>query len=131
MKSFIISIFISASLILTLSCNDVQKSDIPTSNQDSIVTGMSIAKNSGEKVEGKFLNIQKLTDKTYSLSIQLNYDSIAIFETYMPLDQKEISALKKQGNNIILTYKVYQNPVTKKPIKMVQYMQPVYENPSK
>jgi len=78
-------------------------------------------------VEGKFLNIQKLTDKTYTLSIQLNQDSVAIFETYMPFDQNEISLLKKDGNNIILTYKVYQDPVTKKPIKMVQYMQPVYE----
>ena len=76
---------------------------------------MTRAKNEGEKVEGRFLNIQKLTDKTYTLSIQLNQDSIAIFETYMPLDQNEISLLKKDGNNIILTYNVYQDPETKKP----------------
>ncbi|HMK19657.1 MAG TPA: hypothetical protein VK492_15755 [Chitinophagaceae bacterium] len=127
MKSFIIEISISASVILTSSCNDKSQSDAPNSNQDSIIDNMTKAKNSDEKVEGKFLNIQKLTDKTYTMSIQLNQDSIAIFETYMPLDQNEISLLKKDGNNIILTYKVYQDPETKKPTKMVQYMQPVYE----
>ena len=88
---------------------------------------MKQAKNRSEKVEGKFLNIQKLTDKTYSLSIGLTQDSTAVFETYMPLDENEIMLLKKEGNNIILTYYVYQNPMTNKSVKMVEYMQPIYE----
>ena len=131
MKSFIIGIFIFASLIFTSSCKDIKRSDVSYPNQDSIIASQGRAKNNGEKVEGRFLNIQKLTDRTYELSIQLNQDSVAVFETLMPLDQNEISLLKKVGNNIVLTYKVYQDSVTKKPIKMVQYMQPIYEIQSK
>jgi hypothetical protein len=127
MKSFSIAFFIIASLILASSCNDHLQSESPNSNKDSIVAGLTEAKSSGGKVEGKFLSIKKLNDKTYSLSIQLSPDSIAIFETLMPLDQNEINLLKKEGNNILLTYKLYENPVTKKQVKMVQYMQPVYE----
>jgi hypothetical protein len=127
MNAFPIIITLSGSLILASSCRDLQQSESLSSNQDSIVAGMTEAKNSCEKIEGKFLSIKKLTDKTYSLSIQLSPDSITIFETLMPLDQNEISLLKKEGNNIILTYKLYENPVTKKQVKMVQYMQPVYE----
>jgi hypothetical protein len=131
MKSFIIGIFIVGSLILTSSCKDIKQSNVSYSNQDSITAGMTRAKNEGEEVEGRFLNIQKLTDRTYKLSIQLNQDSIAVFETLMPLDQNEIRLLKKVGNNIVLTYKLYQNQVTKKTTKMVQYMQPIYEIQSK
>jgi hypothetical protein len=131
MKSFIIGIFTVGSLILTSSCKDIKQSNVSYSNQDSITAGMTRAKNEGEKVEGRFLNIQKLTDRTYKLSIQLNQDSIAVFETLMPLDQNEIRLLKKVGNNIVLTYKLYQNQVTKKTTKMVQYMQPIYEIQSK
>ena len=106
MKSFVIEISISASLILTSSCNDISQSDVPNSKQDSIIDNMTKAKNSNENVEGKFLNIQKLTDKTYELSLQLNHDSVAVFETLMPLDQNEIGLLKKAGNKYYKKYRL-------------------------
>ena len=131
MMSFTIEIFIVTCLIFTSSCNDNRQSDTSYPDQDSTLTNMFRTKNNGEKVTGRFLNIQRLSDRVYKLSIQLSQDSIAVFETYMPLDQNEINLLKKEGNNIILTYIVYQNPVTKKSIKQVQYLQPIYETLNK
>lgn len=125
MKS-IIAIIITVSIFLS-SCTEGGQRDTVRSGRDSIIASMTKAKNSGEKVEGRFLNIYRIDKKTYTLSIQTSKDGVDVFETSMLLDETEISLLKKQGNNILLTYRIYQNPKTKKTVKIVQYMQPIYE----
>jgi hypothetical protein len=95
MRLFIFQILIST-IILTTACNDQSRAKSQaTSSQDSILNGMTKAKENGQKVEGKFIRIQRLTDRTYALSIQINLDSIVVFETFMPLNDNEIQLLKK------------------------------------
>ncbi|UAY51919.1 hypothetical protein [Ferruginibacter albus] len=103
------------------------QTNVTIAKADTVLAGMNAARENGIKIEGKFIKNIKTKGSNYDLYLQVA-DSIIIFNSLMPLDKVEIGLLKKQGNNIILTYVEYYNPVKKQKIKHVQFMQPVYES---
>ena len=88
---------------------------------------MEDARENGIRVEGKFVDIKKINDREYDLYLKVS-DTIAIFRTLMPLDESEINALKKDGNNIKLTYETITNRVLHSEEKRVKFMEPLYES---
>lgn len=94
-------------------------------NSESI-TSKSKTKNE-IAVEGKFVRLDKIDDRNFNLFLRLSNDSVVLYKTMMPLNQYEISLLKKDRNNIKLIYTEYYNTVTKQVDKIVQKITPIYE----
>ncbi|MEO5943570.1 MAG: hypothetical protein ABIP30_07620 [Ferruginibacter sp.] len=123
-------IYILIPSVIILSCKNSNKS-ITLNDTDSIINSFKKAKESGVQIEGQFVRIETLNEKESNLYLKLNSDSIVAFRTIMPIDSNEISRLKKGQNNIKLTYTEFNNPITKKVDKVVQFMQPIYEQVNK
>ena len=94
--------------------NDKPKRDSPTLKSEIAV-------------EGKFVRLDKINDRDYNIFLKLDNDSIVALKTMMPLDQYEISLLKREGNNIRLKYSEYYNKETNQIDKFVKLMTPIYE----
>jgi hypothetical protein len=118
-------IFILFSILLA-ACSDGSTETSSLSNENPKVDSITIGRDI-KKVQGRFIQIEKISERSYVLTLQINNDSIAVFQTLMPLNEMEIGLLKKTGNNIVLTYTEYENPVTKKVVKSVTSMLPIYE----
>ena len=98
----------------------------PKDETKNIIASMNKAAQSGVRVEGRFVRIEETGGKEHDLYVKVG-DSVMNFKTGLLLDKMEISLLETHGNNIILTYEVYANPVTGQQDKIVRFMQPVYK----
>jgi hypothetical protein len=116
--------FIYFLLIHLFSCNNQNKRF--ESSQD-ISKSINSATESSISFEGKFIKIEKITERDYYLYLKAEGDSIVTFLTMMPIDSNEIKLLTKNGKNIKLSYKNYYNSVKKRTEKIVKYMQPIYD----
>ena len=76
---------------------------------------------------GKFVKLKKINSRDYTLFLLDSVNNLDSFRTVMPLDTNEIALLTKKGDNIILHYYNFYNPVTKITEKIVRSMTPVYE----
>ena len=120
-------LLIIAGISILASCGS-ENLNVPVKieNGDSVIKRMAVAKLDGIQVEGRFIKIEKAEGRWYNLFIKLDNGRIEVFKTMMPIGENEIGLLKKNTNNIKLTYKEFLNPVTNRVEKMVKYMQPVY-----
>ena len=114
-----LELFLFAALVTA--CNNNKDNNV-----ESVQQKMQEASESGMQIEGKFVQIKKINDREYDLYLKVS-DTIAIFRTLMPLDEHEIALLKKDGNNIKLTYEVFTNRVPGTEEKRVKFMEPLYE----
>jgi len=89
------------------------------------------AEGNATQFEGRFVKLNKLNSRDYMLFLLDSGDNLDSFRTVMPLDTNEITLLTKKGNNIILHYYNFYNPVTKTTEKVVRSMKPIYESPGK
>ena len=112
-------------VFFAIACNDTNHSKTQTIQE--IAQSISGAKNNTIDFEGKFVEINKINDREYYLSLRNEKDSIATFLTMMPLDENNIQLLKKKGSNIKLNYINFYNSVRQKTEKVVKYMEPIYE----
>lgn len=126
MRRFTIKILSVLSFVLLAACNNQREEGPSTDSIKDAIPGEVKTGENGTKVEGRFVSIKKLTDKVYALSLQVSKDSIAVFETWMPLDENEIRLLRKEGNNIKLTYTEYPGLSGRVSVRVVQSMEPVY-----
>ena len=108
--------------VLLTACNN-NKPD----NAESVQQKMQTDRESGIQIEGKFIEIKKINDREYDLYVKVS-DTIAVFRTLAPLDEHEIALLKKDGNNIKLSYEVFTNRTLGAEEKRVIYMEPLYES---
>jgi hypothetical protein len=81
--------------------------------------------------EGRFVKFRKVNTRDFMLFLRDSVDNLDSFRTGMPLDKNEIALLTKKGNNIMLRYYDFFNPVTKTTERVVRSMTPVYEFPKK
>ena len=86
----------------------------------------TVAQDSLNKFEGKFLKIEKINSKEYYLYLKNESDTVK-FLTVLPLSKDEIQLLKKTENNISITYYEYYNPIRKRKEKIVKSMSPHYD----
>jgi hypothetical protein len=108
-------VFFILTLTLFISCRQ-KKTEVPLNVSPAEIS-----------ISGKFVKIQPIDDRHYELYLRSDNDSINVFVTLMPLNQTEISSLKKEGKNILLTYQEHYNPVKKQTEKIVIKMWPQYE----
>lgn len=94
-------------------------------SQESVKTGMYNAMKGGIRVEGVFIEEEKISDRHRHLYLKIN-DSIVVFQSMPFFGEAERSALRKKGNNVTITYINYYNPVTKKVDKIVKALMPIY-----
>jgi hypothetical protein len=81
--------------------------------------------------EGRLVRFEKTSDKNYNLYLHMDSDTVALFKTVLVLDDNEISQLKKEGHNIRLRYNEVIVPQTHDTLKVVRYLEPVYETETK
>lgn len=113
--------------LIFLSCKaQTSKNPGVINNSDTIISSLNEAKNNIIQVQGKLIKIEKINERNYDLYLKLASDSIAIFKTLLILSKDEIKLLKKDGDNIKLTYIEYNNPVTNSTDKIVKYLEPIY-----
>ena len=110
---------------ISIACNDSNPTKVQTSQE--ISESISESKINTIEFEGKFVEIRKINDREYYLSLRNEKDSIVTFLTLMPIAEHEIKLLKKNGNNIRLNYTKFYNSVRQKTEKIVKFMEPVYE----
>ena len=96
-------------------------------NADSIKTSISNSTLQTKTIQGRFLKIEKNNDRDYDLYLKLHNHSIMVFNTLIIISENEIPFLKKNGDNISLSYSEYNNPVTKRVDNMVKRMTPIYD----
>jgi hypothetical protein len=113
-------------ILVTLSCN--QGTGPSTLTEKEIADSKAKAEKGTTRREGKFFSLTKLDNRYYTLVLAGPADEKDSFVTLMPLDSLEISLLKKTGNNIILTYRNFYNPVRKRSEKIVRSMVPLYDS---
>ena len=111
--------------MFSLSCKN--NPSITINSENEILDSKARAEKNTTHFEGRFVSLTKLNPREYTLVLLDPANKLDSFRTLMPLDSFEISSLAKKGNNIILQYFKFNNPVTKNTDKVVRSMVPVYE----
>ena len=94
---------------------------------EKVLDSKTKAEENTTQFEGRFVKLKKINSRIYTLFLLDSVDKLDTFRTAMPLDSNEITLLTKKGNNIVLCYHNFYNPVTKTTEKVVRSMTPVYE----
>jgi hypothetical protein len=108
-----------------VACHSNKQKSIQSAEEVS--KSIAKAKENTLAFEGKFVKLEKITERDYLLLAKDNYDSVITFLTMMPLSEAEIRLLRKDGNNIKLNYSNFYNPTKKVTEKIVKSMEPIYE----
>src|SRR3569833_2784645 len=111
--------------IASLACKS--HPDITIHNAEELPDSKAKVEKNTIHFEGKFVSLTKLNPREYTLVLLDSASKLDSFRTLMPLDSFEICSLAKNGNNIILQYYKFNNPVTKNTDKVVRSMVPAYE----
>jgi len=105
--------------------------DATVLSRKEVLDSKTRAEENTSQFEGRFVKLKKINSRDYTLFLLDSVNNIDSFRTTMPLDTNEIALLMKEGNNIILHYYNFYNPVTKTTEKVVRSMSPVYDFPKK
>lgn len=120
------SLILSIILSITLLCSCKDDKNIHIQSAEDVLQSKANAEINTISFEGKFVKIQQVNHRDYLLLLKDENDSIISFLTMLPIDSTEIKMLRKSGNNIMLHYINFYNPVKKENEKIVKSMTPFY-----
>ncbi|MBC7936137.1 MAG: hypothetical protein H7Y86_12375 [Rhizobacter sp.] len=117
-------IFFVAAFIFFYSCNEHAPS---IQSSDDVAKSISEATSNTIYFEGKFILFKKLSERDYYLYLKDSTGDTIQFLTHMPISRYETDRLQSTGNNIKLNYINFYNKVKKENMKIVKYIEPVYD----